>query len=198
MTAAHSVAFRRTSRISMTAAIPWRTIPLWTRIIFLAAVFFVFAGIGFANDVINMGRWSTVRLALSVVLIGVFSIGYAASGIILRNRFWKFMLPLMVVQFATMGFLAKHFPDNPRHAQLNAAETERLHTRMAFDGIAVIITVVLGYVGFVHVSVRETRRYAKARIEQASLQSEMAAAREVQQLMVPEDLPPVNGYSIES
>ena len=49
--------------------------------------------------------------------------------------------------------------------------------------------VVLGYVGFVHVSVSEARRYSKAQIEKASLESEMAAAREVQRLMVPEDLP---------
>jgi len=165
---------------------------------FLAAVFFVFAGIGFANDVINMGRWSPARFALAVVSIGVFAIGYAASGIILRNQFWKAMLPLMAAQFATMGFLSHRFPDRPPQAELNVAETERLHARMAFDGVAVILTVVLGYVGFVHVSVSEARRYAKTQIENASMESEMAAAREVQRLMVPEDLPPVSGYSIES
>ena len=198
MTAAHSVAFRRRSRIPMKAAIPWRTIPLRTRIMFLAAVFCVFAGIGFANDIIDMGRWPPARFALSVVLIGLFAIGYAASGIILRNRFWKAMLPLMAVQFLTMGFLANRFPDRPQQAQLNASETGRLHNRMAFDGIAVIITVVLGYVGFVHVSISEGHRYAKAQIEKASLESEMAAAREVQRLMVPEDLPDVPGYTIQS
>ena len=182
----------------MKAAIPWRTTPLRTRIFFLAAVFFVFAGIGFANDVINMGRWPPVRFALSVILIGVFSIGYASSGIILRNQFWKAMLPLMVVQFATMGFLSNRFPDMPHQAQLNASETGSLHNRMAFDGVAVIVTVVLGYVGFVHVSISEARRYAKAQKEKASLESEMAAAREVQRLMVPEDLPDVPGYTIQS
>ena len=50
---------------------------------------------------------------------GVFAIGYAASGIILRNQFWKAMLPLMAVQFATMGFLNYRFPDRPPQAQLN-------------------------------------------------------------------------------
>jgi serine phosphatase RsbU (regulator of sigma subunit) len=62
----------------------------------------------------------------------------------------------------------------------------------------VILTVVLGYVGFVHVSISEARRYAKGQIEKASLESEMAAAREVQRLMVPEDLPDVPGYTIQS
>ena len=69
---------------------------------------------------------------------------------------------------------------------------------MAFDGVAVIFSVVLGYVGFVHVSISEARRYSKAQIDKASLESEMAAAREVQRLMVPEDLPAVHGYTIES
>jgi Stage II sporulation protein E (SpoIIE) len=177
---------------------PWRSTPVRVRIIFLAAVFSVFAGIGIANDIINMGRWQPLRFVFSVLLIGICAIGYAAGGIILRNRFWKALLPLMVVQFALMGFLARRFPDLPRQNQLNAAETERLHARMAFDGVAVMIAAVLGYVGFVHTSISEARRYAKTQREKATLEAEMAAAREVQRLMVPETLPPIPGYAIES
>jgi serine phosphatase RsbU (regulator of sigma subunit) len=165
---------------------------------FLAAVFCVFAGIGIANDITDMGRWSPVRFALSVLIIGVFAIGYASSGVILRQGFWKAMLPLMVVQFTAMGFLANRFPDKRQPAFLDAAGIDRLHNRMAFDGMAVIITVVLGYVGFVHVSISEARRYARTQMEKATLDSEMAAAREVQRVMVPEDLPPIRGYAIES
>jgi len=184
--------------MSMKDPILWRSTPLRVRIIFLAAVFCVFAGIGTANDIIDMGRWPPVRFALSVAVIGTFAIGYAASGVILRNRFWKAMFPLMVVQFATMGFLANRFPDTPLHIQLNAAETNRLHNRLAFDGVGVIVMVVLGYVGFVHVSISEARRYAKTQAEKSILEAEMAAAREVQRVMVPEKLPPVAGYEIES
>ena len=182
----------------MKGPILWRTVPLRTRIFFLAAVFFVFAGIGIANDIIDMGRWSPLRFALSVGLIGLFAIGYAVSGVILRNRFWKAMLPLMAVQFATMGFLANRFPDAPQQVELNAIETNRLHNRLSFDGIAVIVTVVLGYVGFVHVSISEARRYARTQMEKATLDGEMAAAREVQRVMVPENLPSIRGYAIES
>lgn len=117
--------------MSMKDPVLWRNTPLRVRIIFLAAVFCVFVGIGVANDIIDMGRWSPLRFALSVALIGIFAIGYAASGVILRNRFWKAMVPLMVVQFATMGFLANRFPDAPRPAQMNAAETDRLHSSKA-------------------------------------------------------------------
>jgi serine phosphatase RsbU (regulator of sigma subunit) len=182
----------------MRAAVPWRSTPLRARIIFLAAVFCVFVGIGIANDITDMGRWSTPRYAISVVLIGVFAMGYAASGIILRNRFWKAMLPLMAVQFTIMGFLANHFPNAPQQTQLNKVQMDRLHSRMSFDGIAVIITVCLGYIGFVHVSISEARRYAKTQTEKATLDGEMAAAREVQRVMVPEVLPSISGYAIES
>jgi hypothetical protein len=161
-------------------------------------VFCVFAGIGITNDIIDMGRWPPLRFALSVVMTGLFAIGYAASGVILRNKFWKAMLPLMVVQFATMGFLANRFPDMPQPAQLNAAQTDHLHTRLAFDGVAVIVTVVLGYIGFVHVSISEARRYARTQMEKAALDGEMAAAREVQRVMVPEILPAISGYAVES
>jgi serine phosphatase RsbU (regulator of sigma subunit) len=94
--------------------------------------------------------------------------------------------------------LAHRFPDMPRPVQLNAAQTDRLHTRMAFDGTAVVIAAVLGYVGFVHTSISEARRYAKTQIEKATLDAEMVAAREMQRVMVPETLPPVAGYAIES
>ncbi len=161
-------------------------------------MFCVFAGIGITNDIIDMGRWPPQRFALSVVMTGLFAIGYAASGVILRNKFWKAMLPLMLVQFVTMGLLAHRFPDIPQPAQLNAAEADHLHNRLAFDGVFVIVTVVLGYVGFVHVSISEARRYARTQMEKAALDGEMAAAREVQRVMVPEVLPPISGYAIES
>jgi hypothetical protein len=184
--------------MSMKDPILWRTIPLRVRIIFLAAVFSIFAGIGIANDVIDVGRWPAQRYALSVALISVFAMGYAASGVILRNRFWKAMLPLMAVQFTAMGYIAHRFPDVQRRGQMSVQEIEQLKSRMTFDGIAVIITVCLGYVGFVHVSIREAGRYAKTQAEKATLEGEMAAAREVQRVMVPDKLPSISGYSIES
>jgi serine phosphatase RsbU (regulator of sigma subunit) len=49
----------------------------------------------------------------------------------------------------------------------------------------------------VYVSIVEGRRYLQTQMEKASLESEMAAAREVQRVMVPEEMPVVSGYSIE-
>ena len=177
---------------------PWRTTPLKSRVIFLLAVFFVFVGIGFAGDVINMGRQPVARFAASVLLIGSFSVIYAATGVALRGKFWKALLPLFVLQFLAMALLANLFPDAPHAVQLNAAATAHLHNRMAFDGFGIVVSVVLGYVGFVYVFISEGRRYIRAQAEKAMLEAEMAAAREVQRMMVPEDLPLIDGYRVET
>ncbi len=177
---------------------PWRTTPLRTRIVFLLAVFFIFAGIGFAGDVIDLGRQPAPRFAASVVLSGLFAMGYAAGGVILRNKWWKAFIPLMVVQILVMSWLANRFPDVPLPVPLSAAATGRLHERITWVGIAIIVCVTVGYIGLIHVSIREARRYYRTETEKATLESEMAAAREVQRVLVPEDLPSVPGYSMDS
>jgi hypothetical protein len=176
----------------------WRNTPLKSRIIFLLAVFFVFVGIAVANDTIDMGRQPPVRFAVSAVLSGLFAVCYAVSGVRLRGKFWKAFVPLFVLQFVTMGVLGAWFPDASGFVQLNAVETARLHNRLALDGAAIIVSVCLGYVGFIWVSICEGRRYIRTETEKALLESEMAAAREVQRVMVPEQMPIVSGYSIES
>ena len=176
----------------------WSGIPLRSRAVLLLAVFCVFAGIGFAIDIIHLGRQTAPRLAGTVLAIGLFAILYTASAIILRRGFWKAYLPLFALQVLCMTLLAMKFPDIAQGAQLNAGETARLGSRLAFDAGAVILSIVLGHVGFVSVYIIEARRYVKAQTEKATLQGEMAAAREVQRAMVPEDLPAIRGYHLES
>lgn len=177
---------------------PWRTTPPKTRVIFLLAVFFIFAGIGLANDVIDMGRQPAPRFVATVVLSGLFAIGYAAGGVVLRKKFWMALVPLIIVQFAVMAWLGNRFPDLPLSLPLSAAATDRLHSRIAYVGVGIIVCVTLGYAGLVHVSISEARRYFRTQVEKATLEGEMAAAREVQRVMVPENLPPIPGYAIES
>jgi hypothetical protein len=176
----------------------WRTTPLKSRVIFLLAVFFVFVGIGLTNDVIDLGREPVPRFAVSVVLTGLFAVLYAATGIALRGRFWKGVVPLFVLQYFTMGLLGHFFPDAPHAHQLDPAAIGHLHNRMAFVGSGIIVSVVLGYVGFVSVSISEGKRYIRTQAEKATLDAEMAAAREVQRMMVPEDLPLISGYKVET
>jgi hypothetical protein len=182
----------------MNSLSPWSGIPLRSKVVLLLAVFSVFAGIGFAADIAHLGRQPVPRLVATVLAIGLFAVGYTASGIILRRQFWKAYLPLFALQAFCMTLVTIKFPDVARGLQLNAAETGRLQSRLAFEGVAVIISIILGHVGFVYVSVSEARRYMRSQTEKATLQGEMAAAREVQRAMVPEDLPAIPGYHLES
>jgi hypothetical protein len=176
----------------------WRSVPRKSLVIFLVAVFFVFASFGFASDVIDMGIESRTRFALSVLVAGLFSVAYAATGIALRGKFWKAFLPLFAVHFSCMFLLAHWFPEGPHPTVLDAAQTAILQNRLLFDGLAIIAAICLGYAGFVYVSITEGRRHGLAQMEKATLEGEMAAAREVQRVMVPEELPAVTNYAIES
>jgi hypothetical protein len=182
----------------MDATNPWRTTPRKSIVIFLLAVFFVFASFGFAGDSIDMGRQQPLRFVISVLISGLFAVAYAISGITLRKKFWKALIPLFVTQAGCLMVLNNWMPESPRLDQLDAAQTSRLQDRLAFDGLAVIAAVCLGYVGFVYVSISEGRRHGRAQMEKAKLETEMSAAREVQRMMVPEVLPEIDGYIVES
>jgi serine phosphatase RsbU (regulator of sigma subunit) len=58
--------------------------------------------------------------------------------------------------------------------------------------------VSLGYTGFFYVSVKEARRYVKTRTENVLFESEMAAARQVQQVILPNPNQTFPGFAIES
>jgi hypothetical protein len=182
----------------MDAVNPWRTTPRKSVVVFLLAVFFVFATFGFANDIIDMGRQPPLRFAVAVVLSGLFAVSYAFTGVTLRGQFWKAFLPLFALQFVLMGLLANWLPDAPQPVQMGAAETARLHNRLTFDGLATVAGVFLGYAGFVFVFISEGRRHIRVHTEMAKLEGEMAAARQVQQLILPERGESFPGFAVES
>jgi len=186
------------SREEVRKTSPWKTTPRWTIAVFLLAVFFVFVSTGFAVDSMGMGRQPALRLALGVALIGLFSTTYAITGITLRHRWWIPFIPLFILQNICMSLLYNWMPEAPLSAHLDAPQLSHMHNRLIFDGVAVIISVVLGYVGFLVVSISEARRRIRLEVDKAALVTEMSAAREIQRLMVPEELPPAPGYAIES
>ena len=177
---------------------PWRDTPKRSVVVFLFAVFFTFTTIGIANDIINMGRQLPIRFALGVALSGLFAVSYAVAGISLRRHFWKAFLPLFTLQFVAMGLVSHWFPDIGQRVQMDAAETAHLKGRLMFDGIAIVAAVALGYAGFVHVLIKESRRRIQLHTEKAILDGEMAAAREVQRLMLPEHGESFPGFEVES
>jgi hypothetical protein len=167
-------------------------------VVFLLAAFFIFASFGFVTDGMDMGRQPALCLALSVVIIALFATFYAITGITLRKRFWIPAAPLFILENICLGLLHHWLPDAPPLSQLDSAQLSRFHDRLIFDGIAVFISVVLGYTSFVVVAISESRRRLRSELDKAALDTELAAAHEIQRLMVPEELPPTPGYAIES
>jgi hypothetical protein len=176
----------------------WKTAPRWSVAVFLLSAFFIFASFGFVFDGIDMGRQSALCLAFSVLIIALFAMSYAIAGITLRQRFWIPSLPLLILENICMALLHRWLPEGPSLTQLDPVQLDALHNRLVFNGVAVCISVALGYSGFVVVSVTESRRHVRLELDKAALDTELAAAREIQRLMVPEELPPTPGYAIES
>ena len=177
---------------------PWQDTSRRSIAILLLSIFSLFTTIGFANDIMGLGRERTIRFVLGVMFSGVFPIFYAVAGVSLRRRWWMAVPPIFVVQFVVMGVIAHSFPDLPKPVSMNATELESLRIRLTWDSIATMTAVSLGYTGFFVVLVREARRYVKTRTEKALLESEMAAARQVQQVIVPDAHQSIPGFAVES
>jgi hypothetical protein len=176
----------------------WRATPPKYVAIFVLAVFFLFSSFGFVFDAMGTGRQPALRFAFNVVLIGFFATVYAVTGIGLRRQWWKGCLVVFVLQNVCMTLLNNWLPDAAPYTQLNSVQLRHFHSRLVFDGVAVIISVVLGYIGFIIVSIGEARRRIRIEADKAAIESELAAAREIQRIMVPQELPPTPGYAIES
>jgi len=157
----------------------WKTIPVRSSVIFMVGVFFIFSVVGCAIDIMDLGRQPPLRYALTVVLSGVFAIIYAGSGLMLRSKFWKALIPVFILQQVVMNLLGHWIPDRSGPAQMSADFLERLHSRMMFDGIATMTAVSIGYACFVYVSISEFRRYFR-------VHAEMELATEIHHVLVPE------------
>ena len=147
----------------------------------------------------GMGHQPPVRLALAVALSGLFAVSFAISGIALRGKFWKAFVPLFILQFLAMAVLGNVFPDAPR---TGAASMAQMQSRLTFDGLATILSICLSYAGFLFVFISEGRRHGRVHAEmsrqQTLLEGEFAAAREVQQVILPERVDAVPGFKVES
>jgi len=177
---------------------PWRETPRKSIVILLVSVFLFFTTVGFTNDIMVLGRTPSLRFVLAVLISGGCAIVYAIAAISLRAKSWKIILPLLALQIAVMSLLTNLLPNLPQPIPLNAAAVGRVETRMILDSIAILAAVSLGYAGFFHVSVKEALRYVQTRTEKAELESEMAAARQVQQVILPGSHQSIPGYVVDS
>jgi phosphoserine phosphatase RsbU/P len=177
---------------------PWTTVPKWSAAIFLAAVFLTFSTIGIAEDISDFGRQLPIRFAGGVLVSGLIAVIYAWTGVRLRGRSWMVFVPLFFVQIFIMRTLTRHFPVPPNPTTMNAAQINSHADRLNYDGIAIILATLLAYGGFVFVFVGEFRRRMRVTTEKAVLDTEMAAAREIQRVIVPEEAECFIGFCVDS
>ncbi|HWZ97744.1 MAG TPA: PP2C family protein-serine/threonine phosphatase [Candidatus Dormibacteraeota bacterium] len=163
------------------------TVPAKALIIFALGVFFLFCTIGIANDMANMGRQPALRYVLSVLLISICAVGYAAAGTTMRQRSWKVMVPLFLLQFLLMNWLNRWLPLPPALGVMNAEEVARLEQRLQWDAYGIVVATFLGYACFVYASITEGRRYFRAH-------AEIALAQEIHQVLVPTIDMKLGGY----
>ena len=165
----------------------WETLPRGSFLLFLLGVFFIFITAGFANDVMEMGRQPELRLVLTLLISGLFPVSYAVVGFALRKQFWKAFLPLFAVHIILLNLLPHMLPALRQPAQTNAPEIARLHERLSFDGLAIMLAVGLGYACFLYVTVTQGRRYFRAH-------AEIELATEIHQVLVPAIETKIGGY----
>ena len=156
----------------------WKTFPSKSLFVFLLGVFLLFSTMGFASDIIAMGRQSTVHFVLGVLLSGLFATFYAFAGFLLRNNFWKAFFPIFAAQFVAMNAVARLFPDLPYPTQMNAAGIARLQNRLTLGGVSIMVAMALGYACFLYVTVAEGRRFFR-------MHAEIELAAEIHRVLVP-------------
>ena len=165
----------------------WNASTRGSSLLFLLGVFLIFATFAFAWDQAEMGSGSALRLAINILMTGTFAVAYAASGFALRGQFWKATVPLFVVHFFLMNALARWLPGQPRPTQMDAAETARIHSHLAWDSLAIVSAVALGYICFVFVAITQGRRYFRVR-------AEIDLAMEIHRVLVPAIDQKIGGY----
>ncbi len=156
----------------------WRTIPRKSFAVFLLGVFFMFSTVAFAGDIMDMGRWPTLRFVLTVLIDGFFPMAYALSGFILRNRFWKAFVPIFAVHYVLLEQISRRLSALPLPVLTTAPDIARLHARLNSDGAAIILAMALGYACFIQFTRTEGRRYFR-------VHAEMALAAEIHRVLVP-------------
>jgi sigma-B regulation protein RsbU (phosphoserine phosphatase) len=147
----------------------WRDLPARSLAAFMAAVFCTFASLGFLIDISTLGRQTPAGLAYLVVMSGTVAslYGYLAS------RRLALMPLALLLQLAMTWAGHRWLPAADAPLPLGA-----LRDRLVVDVAGTIVSVMLGYVLFMVLIVREGTRAVV-------LRAELALAREIHQSLVP-------------
>ncbi len=145
---------------ALTRVLPARqVIPFWL------AIGLTFSAFGFLLDVMALGRFSPLRLALSVLFTGVGPVALVWARMTGRRRTFAAvaMIYVLYTLLASLAFRA-----------LAAAPPGRLF----FDGVGAVFALMGGYLLFIHFINSSASRYLRAR-------TEIELAHGIHQVLVP-------------
>jgi serine phosphatase RsbU (regulator of sigma subunit) len=167
---------RRFSRAGRLGSLPelLRALPPRQLVWFWVAILSTCSMFGFVVDIMVRGRQPVVLLVLTVIVSGLLGVGYAMVSMPLQPRR---MVAVMSAHAAYVGLVPRLFPVLP--ATPNG--------RLLFDGMGSIVTVVVGYSSFLRFIDVTATRYLRA-------QAEIALARDIHRVLVPEIRRTVDGY----
>jgi sigma-B regulation protein RsbU (phosphoserine phosphatase) len=149
----------------------WRSMPLRSHLLFLAAVFCLFSTLGFIIDIASMGRSSTRTLVLDVLFSGLLAVAWALTG----TKGAKFLILALSLQALSIG--------RKDRVLVSATELERrpsseIQQRLEVDATGTAIGILLAYGCFIFFVATEGKRYVR-------LQAEIALARDLHQVLAP-------------
>jgi len=96
-------------------------------------------------------------------------------------------VPIFAVHYFLMYELDVSLPSPGQAAQMDAGDLARIHSRLSFDGLAIMVVVALGYACFVYVTIAEGRRYFR-------VHAEIELATEIHRVLVPAIDTKIGGY----
>lgn len=160
----------------------WQTTSPGGRALLAAAVFSLFATLGFLTDVTELGRSSPLRLGVITLLAGGGALAYAA--VAFRNIKW---MPLVVAgHIALSVFVPRLIPLEPTLIADGRAAA-RLIERLRVNVVGASLCIAAGYSFFVVFFIREGHRYYR-------LHTELALARDIHRELVPPIDLHIDGY----
>ena len=160
----------------------WRATSPGGRALLAAAVFSLFATLGFLTDVTDLGRSSPLRLAVIALLAGGGALAYAV--VAFRNIKW---MPVVVaIHIALSVSVPRLIPLEPTLIA-DAAGAARLSERLRLNVVGASLCIAAGYSFFVVFFVREGHRYYR-------LHTELSLARDIHRELVPPLDLQIDGY----
>jgi len=175
----------------------WQTTPGWYTAGFICVVFLIFSSCAFIQDSSTLGA-GAIGPAASALFWAIPAVCYCVSVFLLGRRFWIAALPFSLLQICVLSAIAHRFPAASAPKAMYGAAIARLQSRLSFDRTVSISMICIGFACMVTISIAAARRRARLNLQKATLEGEMAAAREVQCLLVPERIASVVGYDLEA